>query len=122
VREKSGSIVETEDGKEAPMLDLARRAILTGVGLGLIAKDKIDEAVQRIREESNLTEEESRKLARELLDQSDEARKKLNDLIKKTTEELFAHMDIPSRQDLANLEERVEKLEESISKDSDSVS
>jgi len=104
------------------MLDLARRAILTGVGLGLIAKDKIDEAVQRIREESNLTEEESRKLARELLDQSDEARKKLNDLIKKATEELFAHMDIPSRQDLANLEERVEKLEESISKDSDSVS
>ncbi len=104
------------------MLDLARRAVLTGVGLGLIAKDKIDEAVQRIREENNLTEEESRRLARELLDQSDEARKNLNALIEKTTKRLLAHMDIPSQKDLADLKKRVEKLEESINKDRNSVS
>jgi len=104
------------------VLDLARRAVLTGVGLGLIAKDKIDEAVQRIREENDLSEEESRKLARELLDQSDEARKSLNDLIEKTTKKLLAHMDIPSQKDLADLKKRVEKLEESINKDRNSVS
>jgi len=104
------------------MLDLARRAVLTRVGLGLIAKDKIDEAVQRIRGENDLNEEESRKLAKELLDQTDKARKSLDALIEKTIKKLLAHMDIPSQKELADLKKRVEKLEESINKDKNIVS
>jgi polyhydroxyalkanoate synthesis regulator phasin len=104
------------------MLDLARRAILTGVGLGLVAKDRIDEAVQGIREENNLTEEESRKLARELLDQSEDARRKLSDLIEKTTQDLLARLDVPSQKRIVDLEKRVKKLEESVSRDREVVS
>jgi len=94
------------------MLDLAKRVILTGVGLGLVAKDKIDEVIRTICEENKLTEEESRKLARELLDESEEARQKLTDLINKATKELLASFDIPSRQEFAELAERVRTLEE----------
>ena len=94
------------------MLDLAKRVILTGVGLGLVAKDKIDEAIQRICEENELTEEESRKLAKELLDETKEARQKLTDLINKATKEVLTSLDIPSRQEFAELDERVRTLEE----------
>ena len=94
------------------MLDLAKKAILTGVGLGLVAKDKIDEAIERICEENELTEEESRKLAKELLDETKEARQKLTDLINKATKEVLASLDIPSRQEFAGLDERVRTLEE----------
>ncbi|MCK4683179.1 phasin family protein [Candidatus Bipolaricaulota bacterium] len=93
------------------MLDLTRKAILTGVGLGLIAKDKIDEVVEKIREENKLTEEESRKLAKELLDQSEEARKNLEEEVKKTVADALKKLDIPSREDLENLNTRIEKLE-----------
>lgn len=93
------------------MLDLTRKAILTGVGLGLVAKDKIDEAVQRIREENNLTEEESRKLAKELLDQSEEARKNLEEEVRKSVGGALKKFDLPSRKDLEDLETRIEKLE-----------
>lgn len=93
------------------MLDLARKAILTGVGLGLIAKDKIDEVVEKIREENKLTEEESRKLAKELLDQSEEARKNLEEEVKKTVADALKKLDIPSREDLEDLNTRIEKLE-----------
>ncbi|MCK4682702.1 phasin family protein [Candidatus Bipolaricaulota bacterium] len=94
------------------MLDLAKRVILTGVGLGLVAKDKIDEAIERICEENELTEEESRKLAKELLDETKEARQKLTDLINKATKEVLTSLDIPSRQEFAELDERVRTLEE----------
>jgi len=104
------------------MLDIARRAILTGVGLGLVAKDRIDEAVQRIREENNLTEQESRKLARELLDQSEDARRKLSDLIEKTTQDLLARLDVSSQKRIVDLEKRVKKLEESVNRDREDVS
>ncbi len=93
------------------MLDLAKKAILTGVGLGLIAKDKIDEVVEKIREENKLTEEESRKLAKELLDQSEEARKNLEEEVKKMVADALKKLDIPSREDLENLNTRIEKLE-----------
>ncbi len=93
------------------MLNLARKAILTSVGLGLIAKDKIDEAVQRIREENKLTEEESRKLAKELLDQSEEARKNLEKEVKKTVGDALKKLDVVSRKDFDDLEARIEKLE-----------
>lgn len=99
------------------MLDLARKAILTGVGLGLIAKDKLDEVIKTLREENNLTEEESRKLAQELLAQSEETRKKLNDLITKATKEILLRLDVPSREEITDLEKRVQALEGSISKD-----
>jgi len=94
------------------MLDLAKRVLLTGVGLGLVAKDKIDEAIQRICEENELTEEESRKLAKELLDETKEARQKLTDLINKATKELLASLDIPSRQEYTEVEKRITTLEE----------
>ncbi|MEA3239281.1 MAG: phasin family protein [Candidatus Bipolaricaulota bacterium] len=93
------------------MFDLTRKAILTSVGLGLIAKDKIDEVVEKIREENKLTEEESRKLAKELLDQSEEARKNLEEEVKKTVGDALEKLDVPSRKDLEDLETRIEKLE-----------
>ncbi len=94
------------------MLDLTRKAILTGVGLGLLAKDKIDEVVEKIREENKLTEEESRKLAQELLDQSEEARKNLEEEVKKTVGDALEKLDVPSRKDLDDLKIRIEKLED----------
>ena len=93
------------------MLDLARKTILTSIGLGLLAKDKIDEAVQKICEENKLTEEESRKLAKELLDESEEARKNLEEKVKKTVGDALKKLDLPSRKDFEDLEARIEKLE-----------
>lgn len=96
------------------MLDLTKKAILTGIGLGLIAKDKIDEVVAKIREENKLTEEESRKLAKELLDQSEEARKNLAEEVKRTVADVLKKLDIPSRDDFEDLKARIDKLERQI--------
>ena len=94
------------------MLDLTRKAILTSIGLGWIDKDKIDEAVQKIREENKLTEEESRKLAKELLDQSEEARKNIEEEVKGMVADTMKNLNIPSRKDFEDLKARIEKLED----------
>ena len=93
------------------MLDLAKKAILTSFGLGLIARDKIDEFVEKIREENKLTEEESRKLAKELLDQSEEARKNLEKEVKKTVGDALKKLNVASRKEFDDLKARIEKLE-----------
>jgi len=93
------------------MLDLAKRGVLTGIGLASLTKDKIEELAENIIEESKLSEEEGRKLVDDLLKQSEEARKNLEEEVKKTVGDALEKLDIPSRKDFEDLEARIEKLE-----------
>ena len=93
------------------MLDIVRKTLLLGIGLAAMTRDKIEEAVKKIAEEDKLSEEEGRKLAEDLLKQSDEARKNLKDQVEKFVDNTLEKLNSPSRKDLQNLEERIKKLE-----------
>lgn len=93
------------------MVDLLRKTVLTGIGLAYMTKDKIEEMAKKISAESNLTEEESRRVAQDLLKQSEEAKRNLETRIDKVVKSALGKLDIPSRQDLQKLESRVEELE-----------
>jgi len=94
------------------MLDIARKTILLGIGLASMTRDKIEEAAKKIAEEEKLTKEEGKKLADDLLKQSDEARKNLKDQVEKFVENTLEKLNSPSRKDLQKLEERIKRLEE----------
>ena len=93
------------------MLDIVRKTLLLGIGLAAMTRDKIEEVAKKIAEEDKLSEEEGRKLAEDLLNQSDEARKNLKEQVEKFVDSTLDKLNSPSRKDLQNLEERVAKLE-----------
>lgn len=93
------------------MMDLLKRGILTGIGIASLTKDKIEELAEKIIEESKLSEEEGRKLVDNLLKQSKEARKNLEEEVKKTVGDALEKLDVPSRKDLEDLKIRIERLE-----------
>jgi polyhydroxyalkanoate synthesis regulator phasin len=93
------------------MMDLLKRGILTGIGIASLTKDKIEELAEKIIEESKLSEEEGRKLVENLLKQSKEARKNLEEEVKKTVGDALEKLDVPSRKDLEDLKIRIERLE-----------
>ncbi|MCL0076949.1 phasin family protein, partial [Dehalococcoidia bacterium] len=70
-----------------------------------------EELVEKIAEESKLSEEEGRKLVKELLEKSEEARKEFQDQVEKSMQKALKTMDIPSREELQDLKARIEKLE-----------
>lgn len=94
------------------MLDIARKTILLGIGLAAMTRDKIEELARKIAEEDKLSKEEGRKLAEDLLKQSDEAAKNLKDQVEKFVENTLEKLNSPSRKELQKLEERIKKLEE----------
>jgi len=94
------------------MLDIARKTILLGIGLASMTKDKVEELAKKIAEEDKLSKEEGRKLADDLLKQSDEATKNLKDQVEKFVGNILEKLNSPSRKDLQKLEERIKKLEE----------
>lgn len=93
------------------MLDIVRKTLLLGIGLAAMTRDKIEDVAKKIAEEDKLSEEEGKKLAEDLLNQSDEARKNLKEQVEKFVDNTLDKLKIQSRKDLQNLEERVAKLE-----------
>ncbi|AZR74241.1 hypothetical protein BBF96_13035 [Anoxybacter fermentans] len=93
------------------MLDLLKKTVLIGIGIASMTKDKIEELAKKIAEESKLSEEEGKKLVEDLLRQSDEARKHLESQVEKLVKNVLEKLDIPSREDLQKLENRIKKLE-----------
>lgn len=93
------------------MLEMLKKGIYTGLGMISLTKDRVEEAVKKLAEESKLSEEEGRKLVDEILSQSEKEKakieKKIDDMIKVALEKL----DIPRRKDLEALEKKISKLE-----------
>jgi polyhydroxyalkanoate synthesis regulator phasin len=94
------------------MLDLMKKAMLIGLGLTSMTRDKVEQFAKEISEDSKLSEEEGKKLVEEMVRQSDEARanmeKEVRGLVKKTMEKL----NIPSRTEMRDLADRIEALED----------
>ena len=98
------------------MISLLRKSVLVGIGLAYMTRDKVEETAKKIAVEDNLSEEEGRKLAEDLLKQSEESRKHLRVQVEKFVKSTLEKVDIPSPREMRELEARVKKLEELLEK------
>jgi polyhydroxyalkanoate synthesis regulator phasin len=92
------------------MLELLRKGIVTGVGLGVMTKSKIENLVSKITEEAKLTEKEGEKLLSELLVQSEEARSNIEKEVKKQVELVLNKLDIPSKKDIDDIKKEISEI------------
>jgi len=96
------------------MKDLIKKGILTGVGLGLMTKEKVVDYAKKAAKEAKLTEEEGRKLVDELLDHSEKTRKelekKINDQVKNTLDQV----GVATKEDIKELKKMIDKLQKGI--------
>ncbi|MCD6567458.1 MAG: phasin family protein [Dehalococcoidia bacterium] len=98
------------------MISLLRKSVLVGIGLAYMTKDKVEEAARKIAAEDDLSEEEARGLAEDLLKQSEESRKNLKAQVEKFVKSTLEKVDIPSPREMRELEARIKKLEELLEK------
>jgi polyhydroxyalkanoate synthesis regulator phasin len=98
------------------MINLLKKGILTGIGIGLMTKEKVQEFAKKTAEEAKLTEKEGRKLADELLKQSEETKqqieKKIDDHVKKGIDKL----GVATKEDLGKIQKKMDKLQSLLNK------
>jgi polyhydroxyalkanoate synthesis regulator phasin len=94
------------------MVELLKKGILTGIGLGLMTKDKIQEYVKKMVEKAELSEEEARKLADELLKQSEETKQKLEEKIDERIEKYIGNLGLATKEDVKKIREEIQALKE----------
>jgi len=106
------------------MIDLIKKTLLTGVGLAVMTKDKVEELGRDLVDQAKLSENEGRDFLDNLMKQSEAARdefeSRVNALVKKAVEGLnLVHQDeltkVQAR--LAELEAELKKHEASASHD-----
>jgi len=106
------------------MIDLIKKTLLTGVGLAVMTKDKVEELGRDLVDQAKLSENEGRDFLDNLMKQSEAARgefeTRVNGLVKKAVEGLnLVHQDeltkVQAR--LAELEAELKKHEASASHD-----
>ena len=93
------------------MLDLLHKIVYTGIGFAALTEQKAQEFVEELEERGDISSEEGKKLAQELVDK---ARKQSQDLRKTIREEIGRFRDSfkgVTREDFEELKQRLDKLE-----------
>ncbi|MGB3224774.1 MAG: hypothetical protein WBB23_18365 [Desulforhopalus sp.] len=92
------------------MIELIKKAVLTGVGIASLTKDKIEDLAKELVVKGKMSEQEGEKLVQEILDRAEESRTNINNQTEKIVRKTIAKMQLASREDIENLQAEVEKL------------
>ncbi|MCD5407368.1 MAG: hypothetical protein LRZ99_06730 [Desulfotomaculum sp.] len=93
------------------MQDFLRKALLFGIGVTAMTREKVEEFAKKTATENNLTEEEGRNLVKELLKKSEEAKRNLEKQVGKLAKDKLEELEVPSREEFQQLEARLQHLE-----------
>ncbi|MFB3924546.1 MAG: phasin family protein [Syntrophales bacterium] len=93
------------------MFEFMRKAVLIGAGLASLTREKMENAVNDLVKRGELTEKEGRELINDLIKKSAELKKDLDDRIENTVTRTLNRLNIPTRKEILELKERIEKME-----------
>ena len=92
------------------MNELIKKTLLTGLGLAFLTKEKIEEVTKEFIDKGKLSEQEGKKLYDELLEKAEESKEDVKKQIEAVTKETMKKMNLASRDELLDLEKRVQEL------------
>lgn len=95
------------------MLDLLKKTLLTGMGLGLLTLDRVEEMAREVAKTANLSAEKGQELVDEAVARARQSREDLETRIKKVVRDTLKETGVATREEVAQLAARVELLERS---------
>jgi len=96
------------------MFDLIKKAMLTGVGLAVMSKEKAEAMAREIAETAKLSSDKGQEFVDEIVGKSEKMRKDLEERIQRIVNETLKRADVPSRDDFDQLRARIEELERNL--------
>jgi len=98
------------------VIDIAKKTLLTGIGLALVAKDELEDIAGDLEKKLNLTEKEGKKFLDELQEKYDNTQKKLEDRVEKSVNDFLQKANIITENDLKALKKEIRDLKNAIGK------
>ncbi|TKB27669.1 hypothetical protein FCL47_05945 [Desulfopila sp. IMCC35006] len=92
------------------MIDLIKKAILTGVGIAALTKDKVEDLAKELIDKGKISEQEGEKLVQEMLNRAEESRESLKSQTESLVKSTIAKMHLVQIEDFEQLKAEVEQL------------
>lgn len=94
--------------------DLANKLLLATLGLAALTKEKARKLLKELTGREKVSKADASAFVGELLERGKETQKKLGEVVKREVARILAKVDFASKRDIAELKERIEKLEAKI--------
>jgi polyhydroxyalkanoate synthesis regulator phasin len=97
--------------EENTMLEEIRKGILSGLGGVLLTKEKIEEIIRKMVDETKMSKEDARKLREDLLSTGERQWGQMQESISEAFKKGLKSLDIGSKSEMQRLAERLDNLE-----------
>jgi polyhydroxyalkanoate synthesis regulator phasin len=99
---------------EEPMIELIKKAVLTGVGVAALTKEKVEELSQDIVEKTKMSESEGEKFVKEMLARADESKEAIKEQTDKVVKNVLGKMQLAKSEEVEALKKEIEMLRSDI--------
>ena len=96
------------------MLEEIRKGLLSGFGVALLTKEKVEGATRKLVEESKISEEDAHNLVDALFEAGTRQWSEMEASLSKTLRKGIDHLDIAGKKEFHGLKSKVGKLEKRI--------
>ena len=96
------------------MIEIAKKTMLAGIGLALVAKDELDDIAGELGKRLNLTEKEGKKFLEELREKYEKTQDQLEDRVEKSVRAFLKKADIVTADELKALKKEILELKKAI--------
>ena len=103
------------------MLEIVKKAMMTGIGMALLAKDEMEDLAREVAEKGKMTEQDGKKFISELQKRYEEVQGKLEERVETTVRDILRKMDVVTGEDLKALKKEIRELKKAIGKESDTT-
>ena len=103
------------------MLEIVKKAMMTGIGMALLAKDEMEDLAREVAEKGKMTEQDGKKFINELHKRYEEVQGKLEERVETTVRDILRKMDVVTGEDLKALKKEIRELKKVIGKESDTT-
>lgn len=93
------------------MLELIKKGLLTGLGLALVTKTKLEAALAKLVDEGKMSRDEATKLLDELLQGGEKQWSEVEEKIGTSVKNLLAEMELCRREELKEVNKKLQALE-----------
>lgn len=94
------------------MIDLVKKTLLTGVGLTLMTKDKVEELAREVAESAQLSADKGQEFVDEALARAQKGREDLEATVKRVVDDSLKAANLATRDEVAALTAKIEQLEQ----------
>jgi polyhydroxyalkanoate synthesis regulator phasin len=95
------------------MIELIKKAMLTGLGAASLTKEKVEEIGKDFIEQGKLSQQEGEKLVEALRAKVEESKQEIRKQVDERVEEILKKMNMARMSDLDDLKRQIKELQES---------